>query len=57
MNDFEKKEVQFDEQDIEQIFGGDAVMSDYGNNASGTQAVQQQQRLQEQQTVASDNLS
>lgn len=57
MNDFEKKEVQFDEQDIEQIFGGDAVMSDCGSNAGGTQAVQQQQKLQEQQTVASDNLS
>lgn len=57
MNDFEKKEAQFNEQDIEQIFGGDAVMSDYGSNASETQAVRPQQRLQEQQTAASDNLS
>lgn len=57
MDDFEKKEAQFDEKDIEQIFGGNAVMSDYGSNASETQTVRRQQKLQEQQTAASDNLS
>lgn len=57
MNDFEKTDAQFDEKDIEQIFGGNSVLSDAGSSASELQIVRQQEKLQEQQTAASDNLS
>lgn len=52
MNDFEKAEVQFDEKDIEQIFGGNAVLSEVGSSASDSQSLRQQE-----QQAASDNLS
>lgn len=55
MNDFEKADVQFDEKDIEQIFGGDAVLSDVGNSVNETQVVRQVE--QQKQQAASDNLS
>ncbi|WP_373135350.1 hypothetical protein [Phocaeicola plebeius] len=56
MNDSEKTDAQFDvfdEKDIEQIFGGNSVLSNAGSSTNELQAVRQQ----EQETAASDNLS
>lgn len=55
MNDFEKTKEEFDEKDIERIFGGESVLAN-AESSSGTES-QIVRQLQEQQTVASDNLS
>ena len=50
-------DTQFDEKDIEQIFGGESVLSSVGGDVIGTRSTQQQERMQEETTHASDNLS
>ncbi len=50
-------DTQFDEKDIEQIFGGESVLSSVGGDVIETRSTRQQERTQEQTTHASDNLS
>ena len=52
-------DAQFDEKDIEQIFGGASVLANAGGDVSEPQSVRQQERVQEQSqpTHASANLT
>lgn len=47
--------AQFDEKDIEQIFGGESVLANSSSDQTETRSIQQEERMK--QTVASDNLT